>query len=74
MNYKISSDGTTAVSTTQEWQHMDSCPLHTKVRLLTEGRTSVTGNVTPQNFKHYLAWAAEPKEPQWLKDQLRGKS
>lgn len=71
MDYKISSDGSTAVSTTQEWLPMEDCPTNTKVRLLTEGRVSVPGSVTLQTLKNYVAWAPEPKEPAWLKEKLK---
>jgi hypothetical protein len=67
MNYKISSDGSTAVSLTEQWLPMSSVPHGKKVRLLTIGRVSVSGSVDTRTESHYLAWAPEPKEPDWLK-------
>lgn len=69
MKHKLSSDRTTAVSLSEEWQLMSECPLGVKVQLLTFGRVGVYGTIkNVKDLTNYLGWAPLPKEPSWMKN------
>lgn len=68
MEYRLSKDGSVAVSTSDEWKHLDTAPMGAQCQLLTKHRVHVRGILTAANKKDYIAWFPSPKEPQWLKD------
>ena len=58
-----------AVDQAYFWQPMSTCPLSSKVQLLTTTGVAVYGSGNPKALG-YVAWAALPKRPLWLiKDQ-----
>jgi hypothetical protein len=69
MRFKISGDGSTAVSMTEEWEHMQLAPLGIKVQVLTIGKIATHGVLTKENLKDYKGWAPLPKEPPWMRDE-----
>lgn len=64
MVVKLNREGV-AVDAEYFWLPMSSCPLASKVQLLTTSGVAVYGPGNP-NHLHYVAWAPLPKKPQWL--------
>lgn len=59
-SHKINTEGTVAVSTTQYWEPMDTCPRGVKVQLLGAGGVAVYGMFDGHNG-FWEAWAPLPK-------------
>ncbi len=66
MTVKITSDRAAAVDQDYYWRPLHTCPLSTKVQLLTEGGVAVYGQYQP-GVGGYLGWAPLPKKPEWMK-------
>ena len=62
---KLTNDRAAAVDQNYYWQPPHTCPLSTKVQLLTAGGVAVYGHYTPGGG--YLGWAPLPKRPEWMK-------
>ena len=60
MTHTINRDKTVAVSTTQFWETMDSCPRGVKVQLLGAGGVAVYGLWDGKN-PFWQAWAPVPR-------------
>lgn len=58
--YKINTAGTAAVSTTQYWEDMETCPRGVKVQLLGAGGVAVYGVWDGRN-PFWQGWAPMPK-------------
>lgn len=62
---QLTKDRAAAVDPNYYWQPLHTCPLSTKVQLLTEGGVAVYGHYTPGG--KCLGWAPLPKKPEWMK-------
>lgn len=60
MNYKISSDQSTAVSLDEAFQPMETCPRNVKVQTLTTGGIACYSIVTDKDAHMYMGWAPVP--------------
>ena len=61
LGYKLNATGEVAVATDYYWnEDMTTCPLHTKVQLLSIGGVAVYGTYDGRN-KFWQAWAPCPK-------------
>jgi hypothetical protein len=58
--FKLNTAGTAAVSTTQYWEDMSSCPRGVKVQLLGAGGVAAYGMWDGKN-KFWEGWAPVPK-------------
>ena len=68
MNFKISSDGTTAVSTQEPWLPMDTVPKNVRCQVLTKHGKATNAIIKAEVDKlMYVAWAPFPYTPDWLK-------
>ena len=65
MTIKITSDKAAAVDQNYFWQPISTCPLSTKVQLLTVGGVAVYGQYSSGSLG-YLGWAPLPKRPEWM--------
>lgn len=61
MNYKVN-PSKVAVDLEYEWQPMTTCPLHTKVQLLTIGGIALYGTFDGKD-QFYVGWAPVPRRP-----------
>lgn len=69
MTWKISSDGTVAVSTQEAWLPIDSVPKNVRCQVLTKYGKATQGIVKSEADKlMYRAWAPLPYTPDWLKE------
>jgi hypothetical protein len=59
--HTINRDKTVAVSTTQYWEDMDTCPRGVKVQLLGYGGVALYGTYDGKN-KFFTNWAPLPKK------------
>lgn len=66
MNFKLTSDQSTAVATDYFWQPLSTCPEGAKVQLLTIGGVAIYGQYRAGDT-FYKAWAPCPKIPDWMK-------
>ena len=67
MTVRVNNDGV-AVDQDYFWRPMESCPLSTKVQLLTLTGVAVYGAGSRNNLS-YLAWAPLPRVPDWLRQR-----
>jgi len=58
--HKLNTEGTVAVSTTQFWEEMHTCPRGVKVQLLGAGGVAVYGTYDGRN-PFWQAWAPVPR-------------
>jgi hypothetical protein len=63
MTVALTHDRAAAVDQTYFWRPMNTCPLGTKVLLLTDGGVAIFGNVSTHTRKHFEGWAPLPKKP-----------
>lgn len=59
--YKLNSDKTVAVSGTQYWEQMDSCPRGVKVQLLGQGGVAAYAQYDGRN-PFWTGWAPLPRK------------
>ena len=59
MNHHLNIERTVAVSDTQYWQPMTTCPLSVKVLLLGKGGVATIGQYHPDKF--WVGWSPLPQ-------------
>lgn len=64
---RLTSDGAAAVDHSYYWRRMETCPLGTKVQLLTDGGVGIYGLVFTHTRACFRGWAPLPKKPEWMK-------
>lgn len=67
MTVTLTNDKSAAVDQDYFWRPLDSCPLGTKVQLLTRGGIAVYGQYIANARSLYLGWAPLPKRPEWMR-------
>lgn len=65
-NIKLTADRAAVVDRDYFWRRMDSCPLGSKVQLLTDGGVAIHGLVSSATRANFLGWAPLPKKPDWM--------
>ena len=69
MTVRLTADRSAAVDQTYYWRAMDTCPLSTKVQLLSPGGVAIYGLYDGKS-KTWLGWAPLPKVPaEWKEKQ-----
>ena len=66
MTVTLTNDKAAAVDQVYFWRPLHTCPLSTKVQLLTSGGIAVYGQYSPDSVG-FLGWAPLPKKPEWMK-------